>query len=90
MKLPNFDFERDKLTFKQWKDGWNMGLCAHRIHLIADPKEDVSVVSELTAAVSNETLKWIANHHFSEEDQTNPEAVIRAFEDHIREQQTLR
>ena len=54
-----------------------MHLRAHRIHLIADADERRErCLTELTAALSNDTLKWIANRDLSEEDRTDPEAII--------------
>ena len=86
IKLPSFDLEKDRSTFKQWKDRWNMHIRAHKIHLIADEDERRErCLTELTAALSNDTLKWIANRDFSNRDRNNSEALIQAFEDHIRE-----
>ena len=86
IKLPSFDLEKDRSTFKQWKDRWQMHIKAHRIHLIPDVEERRErCLTELTAALSNETLKWIANKDFSDEDRVNPEVLVQAFEDHIRE-----
>ncbi len=86
IKLPSFDLEKDRSTFKQWKDRWQMHIKAHRIHLIADEEERRErCLTELTAALSNETLKWIANKDFTDEDRVNPEVLVQAFEDHIRE-----
>ena len=86
IKLPIFDLERDRGTFKQWKDRWQMHIRAHRIHLIADEEErQERCLTELTAALSDETLKWIANRDFTQEERANPDALVQAFEDHIRE-----
>jgi hypothetical protein len=67
------------------ENGWNMHLHAHLIHLTADVKERCErCLTELSAALSNETLKWIPNPDFSDEDQWNPEVFVKAFEDHIQ------
>jgi hypothetical protein len=63
-----------------------MHIRAHRIHLIADEEErQERCLTELTAALSDETLKWIANRDFTQEERANPDALVQAFEDHIRE-----
>jgi hypothetical protein len=86
IKLPPFDLEKDRATFKQWKDRWGMHIRAHKIHLIVDAEERRErCLTELTAALSNDTLKWLANRDFTNEDRHDPEALIKAFEDHIRE-----
>jgi hypothetical protein len=80
IKLLVFDLERGRNTFKQWKDRWQMHIRAHKIHLIVDDKKcRERCLTELTAALSDETLKWIANRDFSHEDRADPEALVQAF-----------
>ena len=86
IKLPAFDLEKDRDTFKQWRDRWNMHLRAHKIHLIeGEDERRERCLTELTAALSNDTLKWIANRDFTDTERNDAEALIQAFEDHIRE-----
>ena len=86
LKLPSFDLEKDRESFKQWKDRWTMHIRAHRIHLIEDDDERKErALTELTAALSNNTLQWIANRDFSDEDRADPEVLIQAFEAYIKE-----
>jgi hypothetical protein len=39
IKLTTMDFEKDRETFKQWEDRWNINLRANLINLIVDPDE---------------------------------------------------
>jgi hypothetical protein len=58
IKLPSFDLEKDRATFKQWRCRWNMHICAHKIHLIEDDEEwRERCHTELVCAISNDTLK---------------------------------
>jgi hypothetical protein len=69
MKLPLFELEKGQGTFKQWKDKWMIHICAHHIHLNNDEKEGRErCLTELTAALSNNTLKWIGNRDFTDEE----------------------
>jgi hypothetical protein len=53
-----------------------MHLHAHLIHFIVDTKEHLEhCLTKLTAAQSNETLDWIANLNFTEEERASPEAT---------------
>jgi hypothetical protein len=80
--LPSFNLKKDRATFKQWRDWWNTHIRAHKIHLIEDDEELRELcVTKLVGALSSDTLKWIANHHFSDADWHIP----TAFEDHIKE-----
>jgi hypothetical protein len=62
-----------------------MFIRAHKIHLIVDAEEGRErCLTELTTALSNDTLKWITNRNFPDEDRQDPDALINAFEEHIR------
>jgi hypothetical protein len=78
IKLPVFDLEKDCTTFKQWNDTWQMHIRAHRIHLIVDEEERRErCLTDLTAALTNEILTWIANHDFTDKERKNPKAIVR-------------
>ena len=53
-KLPSFDIYKDKDTFAQWR-------ARYVIHLEDDDVRNERALTELTAALSNDTLQWIAN-----------------------------
>ena len=87
LKLPSFDLERDKDSFKQWHDRYRMHIKAHRIHLVVNVDErNERALTELTSALSNATLQWIANRDFTPEDRKDPDALIAAFEAYIKDQ----
>jgi hypothetical protein len=68
IKLLAFDLKMDRSIFKHWRARWNMHLRAHKIHLIEDAKDRRECcLTELTIALSNYMLKWIANRDFSQQ-----------------------
>ena len=86
IKLPTFDLDRDKEGFQLWKGRWENHLRAHRIHTIADEEERKERMNvELTAALSDETLKWITHREFTVEQKCDAEFILNAMEEYIKD-----
>jgi hypothetical protein len=57
-----------------------MHIRAHKIHVIVDAEEGRERChTELTAALSNNTLKWITNRDFPDEDRQDPDTKNQSF-----------
>jgi hypothetical protein len=62
-----------------------MHLPTNQIHLIEDGEKFCECyLTQLTAALTKETMKWIANCHLVDQDRENPKALIQTFNKHIR------
>ena len=86
IKLPSFDIYKDQDTFPQWRARYALHLKAHHISIIMDDDlRKERALTELTAALSNDTLTWIANRDLTDEDRKDPEALIASFEAYIKE-----
>ena len=84
-KLPPFNMDKDKATFYTWKEKWEAYLTAHGLDTIPDEDEcKRRCKAEFTTAMSDNTLRWIGNQTFTDEEIENPGFLIDAIEAHIK------
>ena len=84
-KLPTFNMDKDKATFYTWKEKWEAYLIAHGLDTIPDGEEcKRRCKAEFTTAMSDNTLRWIGNQNFTDEEAEDPEVLIDAIEAHIK------
>ena len=84
-KLPTFNMDKDKATFYTWKEKWEAYLIAHGLDTIPDGEEcKRRCKAEFTTAMSDNTLRWIGNQNFTDEEAEDPEVLIDAMEAHIK------
>ena len=84
-KAPKFDLEKDRENFETWKLKWEDFLISSSINAI--PKtavKDEQTKAALTAALSDDTLKWINGQGFSPDDLKNATFIIGKIDEHIQ------
>ncbi len=77
-KAPKFDLEKDWENFETWKLKWNDFLISSNINSInrAAVKEEQTKAA-LTAALSDDTLKWLNGQGFDPEELRKAEFIIQ-------------
>ena len=84
-KMPMFDIDKDQDSFKVWLSRWKLHVQGHSFHKIPDKEEQQTrVMMEHTSCLSDNTLNWLINKNFAEEDLDNPEFVIKAIEEKVQ------
>jgi hypothetical protein len=84
-KAPLFDMEKDRDNFETWKLKWKDFLVSSNINAIekAAVKEE-QMKAALTAALSNDTLKWLNGQGFSLDDLGKADFIIEKIDEHIQ------
>ena len=85
-KMPQFDLENDKDTYKLWKARWDTHITGHKLDSIPNLSERAARIKlELTAALSDNTLNWLMNSGHDTEDLNDYKFIIKAIEEKIAE-----
>jgi len=84
-KAPKFDIEKDRDNFETWKLKWADFLISSNINSInrAAVKEEQTKAA-LTAALSDDTLKWLNGQGFDPDDLGKAEFIIQKMDEHIQ------
>ena len=84
-KAPKFDLEKDRDNFETWKLRWEDFLISSNINAISTPavKEEQKKAA-LTAALSDDTLKWLNGQGFEPDNLKKAEFAIAKMEEHIQ------
>ena len=84
-KAPKFDIEKDRDNFETWKLKWADFLISSNINSInrAAVKEEQTKAA-LTAALSDDTLKWLNGQGFDPDDLGKAEFIIQKIDEHIQ------
>ena len=84
-KAPKFDIEKDHDNFKTWKLKWADFLISSNINSIGvTGARDEQKKAALTAALSDDTLKWINGQGFNPADLMKAEFIIQKMDEHIQ------
>ena len=85
-KMPTFCVIKDKSTFKLWKSRWDVHIQGHNFNKISDTTErNIRLKAELNSCLSDDTLNWLLNNNFSEDDLAKAEFVLQAIELKVNE-----
>ena len=85
-KMPTFDLVKDKETFKLWKSRWEIHIKGHKFDSISNSVErNTRLRAELNSCLSDDTLNWLLNNNFAEEDLTKADFVLQAIELKVNE-----
>ncbi len=84
-KVPKFDMEKDRDNFKTWKLKWADFLISSNINSIGiTGTRDEQKKAALTAALSDDTLKWINGQGFDHANLMKAEFIIQKMDEHIQ------
>ena len=84
-KAPKFDIEKDRDNFETWKLKWADFLISSNINSIGvTGARDEQKKAALTAALSDDTLKWINGQGFDHADLMKAEFIIQKIDEHIQ------
>jgi hypothetical protein len=84
-KAPKLDIEKDCKNFKTWKLKWADFLISSNINSIGvTGAQDERKKAALTAALSDNTLKWINGQGFDHADLMKAEFIIQKINEHIQ------
>jgi hypothetical protein len=84
-KAPKFDIEKDCDNFKTWKLKWADFLISSNINSIGiSGAQDEQKKAALTAALSDDMLKWINGQGFNHADLMKAEFIILKIDEHIQ------
>jgi len=85
-KPPMFDLENDAPDFSDWKERWEDFLVSSGHSTLPESCRAQRIRSTLTAALAKSTLAWLNAQPLTKEEKSNPDAVIKALENHVAEQ----
>jgi len=84
-KAPKFDIEKDRDNFETWKLKWADFLILSNINSIGvTGVRDEQKKAALTAALSDDTLKWINGQGFDHADLMKAKFIIQKIDEHIQ------
>jgi hypothetical protein len=84
-KAPKFNIEKDCDNFETWKLKWADFLISSNINSISiSGARDEQKKAALTAALSDDTLKWINGQGFNHADLMKAEFIILKIDEHIQ------
>ncbi len=84
-KAPRFDLDKDRDNFETWKLKWEDFLISSNINSITKTAvKDEQTKAALTAALSDDTLKWLNGQGFDPNDLRHAGFIIKKMEEHIQ------
>ena len=84
-KPPEFDITTGKAKFSVWKSKWSHFLVSSGIEAIqSSAKKKEQKRANLQRALSDDTVRWVDNQNFSEEDREDADFIIERMEAYIK------